>query len=43
MSGFQLFTEILSYYCILILLLITAPIATIIASILLGGSVFSVF
>lgn len=39
MSGFQLFTEALVIICILSLLLVTAPIATIIASILLGGSV----
>ena len=43
MSGFQLFTELLVITCILILLLTIAPIATIIASILLGGSVFLFF
>lgn len=42
-SGFQLFTEILITICILLLLLVTAPIATITASILLGGSVFAFF
>ncbi|MFJ7728155.1 ABC transporter ATP-binding protein [Neobacillus sp. NPDC097160] len=42
-SGFQLFTEILVTTCILLLLLKTAPIATITASILLGGSVFVFF
>lgn len=39
MSSFQLFTEALVIICILSLLLVTAPIPTIIASILLGGSV----
>ncbi|ASK64449.1 ABC transporter [Virgibacillus phasianinus] len=43
MSGFQLFTEILVTTCILVLLLVTAPVATIVASILLGGSVFLFF
>lgn len=43
MSAFQLFTEILVILCILTLLLITAPLATITASILLGGSVFLFF
>ncbi|MFZ3579513.1 ABC transporter ATP-binding protein [Virgibacillus sp. DJP39] len=43
MSGFQLFTEILVIMCILVLLLMTAPIATIVASILLGGSVYLFF
>ncbi|WP_164667403.1 ABC transporter ATP-binding protein [Virgibacillus doumboii] len=43
MSGFQLITEFLVVTCILILLLVTAPIATIVASILLGGSVFLFF
>ncbi|WP_245735968.1 ABC transporter ATP-binding protein [Virgibacillus subterraneus] len=43
MSGFQLFTEFLVIACILILLLATAPIATLVASILLGGSVFLFF
>lgn len=42
-SGFQLFTEILVTLCIVLLLFITAPIATITASILLGGSVFLFF
>ncbi|ASN05985.1 ABC transporter [Virgibacillus necropolis] len=42
-SGFQLFTEILVTICILVLLLVTAPVATIVASILLGGSVFLFF
>jgi ABC-type multidrug transport system fused ATPase/permease subunit len=43
MSGFQLFTESLVIICILVLLLITSPVATITASILLGGSVFLFF
>jgi ABC-type multidrug transport system fused ATPase/permease subunit len=43
MSGFQLFTELLVIICILVLLLLTASIATIVASILLGGSVFLFF
>lgn len=43
MSGFQLFTELLVILCILILLLVTSPIATITASILLGGSVILFF
>lgn len=43
MSGFQLFTEFLVIICILVLLLLIAPIATITASILLGGSVFLFF
>ncbi|MFB4168899.1 ABC transporter ATP-binding protein [Virgibacillus sp. JSM 102003] len=43
MSSFQLFTELLVITCILILLLVTAPIATLVASILLGGSVFLFF
>lgn len=42
-SGFQLFTEALVILCILVLLLITAPLATITASILLGGSVILFF
>lgn len=42
-SGFQLFTEILVILCILGLLLYTTPIATITASILLGGSVILFF
>lgn len=43
MSGFQALTETLVIICILILLLVTAPLATITASILLGGSVFLFF
>jgi ATP-binding cassette, subfamily B, bacterial PglK len=43
MSGFQLFSEILVTTCILILLLITAPEATITSTILLSGSVFLFF
>jgi ABC-type multidrug transport system fused ATPase/permease subunit len=43
MSSFQLFTEILVVICILTLLLITAPLATIIASVLLVGSVILFF
>jgi len=43
LSGFQLFTEILVISFILILLLVTAPLATITASVLLGGSVFLFF
>jgi ABC-type multidrug transport system fused ATPase/permease subunit len=43
MSLFQLFTEILVIACILFLLIITAPIATFTASILLGGSIFVFF
>ena len=43
MSSFQLFTEILVITCILVLLLISSPVATITASILLGGSVFIFF
>ncbi|MCE7792677.1 ABC transporter ATP-binding protein/permease [Salipaludibacillus sp. CUR1] len=43
LSGFQLFTEILVIGCILILLFITAPLATFTASVLLGGSVFIFF
>ncbi|WP_439097781.1 ABC transporter ATP-binding protein [Gottfriedia luciferensis] len=42
-SGFQLLTEILVTSFILVLLIITAPLATIIASTLLGGSVFLFF
>ncbi|WP_234028537.1 ABC transporter ATP-binding protein [Lentibacillus sp. Marseille-P4043] len=42
-SSFQLFTEILVITCISILLLVTAPFATIIASILLSGSIFLFF
>ncbi|MDE5413802.1 ABC transporter ATP-binding protein [Alkalihalobacterium chitinilyticum] len=43
LSTFQLLTEILVITCILILLLFTAPIATITASILLGSSVIIFF
>jgi ABC-type multidrug transport system fused ATPase/permease subunit len=43
MASFQLFTEILVICCILTLLLITAPIATITASILLGSGVILFF
>ncbi|UPM54158.1 ABC transporter ATP-binding protein [Gottfriedia acidiceleris] len=42
-SGFQLLTEILVTSFILALLIFTAPLATIIASTLLGGSVFIFF
>ncbi|UTR10569.1 ABC transporter ATP-binding protein/permease [Evansella sp. LMS18] len=43
LSSFQLITEILVIICIFILLLITAPIATLTACVLLGGSVFVFF
>jgi ATP-binding cassette, subfamily B, bacterial PglK len=43
MSGFLLLTELLVVICILVLLLIKSPIATITASIILGGSVFLFF
>ncbi|PAV31537.1 ABC transporter [Virgibacillus profundi] len=43
MAGFQLLTEFLVIACIFVLLLVTAPTATIVASILLGGSVFLFF
>lgn len=43
MSSFQLFTELLVIFFITILLLITAPVATLTASILLGSSVFLFF
>lgn len=43
MSSFQLFTEILVIVCILILLLVTAPLATMTATVLLGGSVILFF
>ncbi len=43
MSTFQLLTEILVIICILALLLITAPVATITATVLLGGSVILFF
>lgn len=39
-SGFLLFTELLVIFCILVLLLITSPVATIVASVLLSGSVY---
>ncbi|RKD23176.1 ABC transporter [Ammoniphilus oxalaticus] len=39
MSAFQLFTEILVIVCILALLLITSPTATLVAAVLLAGSV----
>ncbi|MGG3912309.1 ABC transporter ATP-binding protein [Rossellomorea vietnamensis] len=42
-SCFQLLTELLVTLCILLLLLFTAPLATITASILLGGSVMVFF
>ncbi|WP_034765871.1 ABC transporter ATP-binding protein [Rossellomorea vietnamensis] len=42
-SCFQLITEVLVILCILLLLLVTAPLATITASILLGGSVMVFF
>jgi ABC-type multidrug transport system fused ATPase/permease subunit len=42
-SGFQLFTEVLVTICILLLLFLAAPLATLTASILLGGSVFVFF
>ncbi|MGP4074905.1 ABC transporter ATP-binding protein [Halobacillus sp. K22] len=43
MSSFQLFTELLVITCILILLFITSPIATLSAFILLGGGVLIFF
>ncbi|WP_249313308.1 ABC transporter ATP-binding protein [Lederbergia citrea] len=43
MSGFQLLTELFVVICILSMLLVTAPVATVTASILLGGSVFLFF
>ncbi|WP_066291381.1 ABC transporter ATP-binding protein [Bacillus sp. FJAT-29937] len=43
MSSFLLITEILVITCILVLLLTITPIATIVATILLGGSVFLFF
>ena len=43
MSSFQLLTEVLVITCILVLLLITSPIPTFTAFILLGGSVFIFF
>ncbi|MBS4198417.1 ABC transporter ATP-binding protein [Bacillus sp. FJAT-49732] len=42
-SGFQLFTEFLVITFILALLIVTSPLATITASVLLGGSVFLFF
>src|SRR5699024_2519780 len=41
--SFQLMTEFLVIICIMILLIITAPMATLVASILLGGSVILFF
>lgn len=43
MSGFQLLTEILVIFCILVLLLVTAPLATLTATVLLGSSVILFF
>ncbi|VEF49059.1 ABC transporter [Bacillus freudenreichii] len=43
LSGFQLFTEVLVILCISLLLIVTAPIATLTASFLLCGSVFLFF
>ncbi|TQS74315.1 ABC transporter ATP-binding protein [Ornithinibacillus gellani] len=43
MSSFQLFTELLVIACIMILLLIVSPVATLTASVLLGGSVVVFF
>lgn len=43
MSAFQLLTELLVIICILTLLVITAPLATLAASVLLGGSVLLFF
>jgi len=43
MAGFQLFTEFLVIICIFALLLITAPVATIVATFLLGASVIFFF
>lgn len=42
-SSFQLMTEFLVITCILILLIIMAPVATLVASVLLGGSVILFF
>jgi ATP-binding cassette, subfamily B, bacterial PglK len=42
-SGFQLLTEALVTICIIILLLFTAPLATIFSSLLLGASVMTFF
>ncbi|MCT1904349.1 ABC transporter ATP-binding protein [Oceanobacillus sojae] len=42
-SAFQLFTEILVIICITIILLIVSPIATIVAAVLLSGSVLLFF
>ncbi|SFD66899.1 ABC-type multidrug transport system, ATPase and permease component [Lentibacillus persicus] len=42
-SSFQLFTELLIIFCIVSLLLVTAPVATLAASALLGGSVYIFF
>ncbi|PPA69228.1 ABC transporter ATP-binding protein [Jeotgalibacillus proteolyticus] len=43
LSSFQLLTEFLVIVCIMILLLITAPLATLTAALLMGGSVFIFF
>ncbi|TDL32082.1 ABC transporter ATP-binding protein [Jeotgalibacillus sp. S-D1] len=43
LSSFQLLTEFLVILCILVLLFVTAPLATLTASVLLGGSVFIFF
>ncbi|WP_245415770.1 ABC transporter ATP-binding protein [Alteribacter populi] len=43
LSSFQLLTEILVVICILVLLFVTAPLATLTASVILGGSVFLFF
>lgn len=42
-SGLQLFTELLVTACIILLLFYTEPLATFVASIVLGGSVFTFF
>ncbi|MEH7401759.1 ABC transporter ATP-binding protein, partial [Gottfriedia acidiceleris] len=39
-SGFLLVTELLVIFCILVLLLVTSPMATIVASVILSGSVY---
>lgn len=43
LSGFMLITELLVITCILVLLVVTAPLATITGAILLGGSVYLFF
>lgn len=43
LSSFQLITEFLVIVCIMVLLLITAPLATLTAAVLMGGSVFVFF